>query len=113
MRRNQDIIDAVGETFSIHVNGETVPAIAGESVLSTLLASNIRALSKNDYGRLASAYCGMGVCHCCTLEINGRHKQRACQVAVQPDMDVRTEANIVVENTDLESHTVEQGETHV
>ncbi|OOE35338.1 (2Fe-2S)-binding protein [Salinivibrio kushneri] len=113
MRRNQDITDAVGKTFSIHVNGETIPAIAGESVLSTLLASNIRALSKNDYGRLASAYCGMGVCHCCTLEINGRHKQRACQVAVRPDMDIRTETNIVVENTDLESHTVEQGESHV
>jgi len=113
MKRSQDITDAVGQTFSIRVNGETVPAIAGESVLSTLLASNIRALSKNDYGRLASAYCGMGVCHCCTLEINGRHKQRACQVAVQPDMDVRTEANIVVESKDLESSTVEQGETHV
>ena len=128
MKRSQDINDAVGQTFSILVNGETVPAIAGESVLSTLHASKIRAVSKNDYGRLAGAYCGMGVCHCCTLEINGRHKQRACQVAVQPDMDVRTEANIVVEsqafekkvfqnkeveNTDLESNTIEQGEPHV
>ena len=96
-KRNQDITKVLDKPFTINVDGKTIPAVEGESVLSALLASNIRQLMKNDYGAESGAYCGMGVCHCCLLHIDGRHKQRACQTIVKPDMKVETSRNLVME----------------
>lgn len=95
--RKQDITSAVDKPFSIRVDGRAIEAIEGESVLSALLAANIRQLMKNDYGTESGAYCGMGVCHCCLLHIDGKHKQRACQTVVKPDMNISTGHNYVIE----------------
>ncbi|MEI8595924.1 (2Fe-2S)-binding protein [Photobacterium sp. Hal280] len=95
--RTQDITPLKDSTFCVSVNDIEVKAVAGESVLSTLLASEFRRLMKNDFGASSGAYCGMGVCHCCLVEINGRHKQRACQTLVQPSMKIRTCRNRVIE----------------
>ncbi|UXI03165.1 (2Fe-2S)-binding protein [Photobacterium sp. TY1-4] len=97
IKRTQDITEALDKPFSIQVDGISIPAVEGESVLSALLASNIRQLMKNDYGAESGAYCGMGVCHCCLIHIDGRHKQRACQTIVKPDMNIETGRNNVLE----------------
>ena len=65
--RSQDITHCVDQPFVIFVDGQPIKAIEGESILSALLASDIRQLMQNDYGKHSGAYCGMGVCHCCLL----------------------------------------------
>lgn len=96
-RREQDITDIIGSSFGIKVDGNSITAVAGESVLSTLFASNIRQLMENDYGSRSGAYCGMGVCHCCLVHINGKSKQRACQTLVAPNMIIVTNLNEVMQ----------------
>jgi len=96
-KRKQDITEAMDRLFTINVDGIQMLATEGESVLSTLLASSVRQLMKNDYGVKSGAYCGMGVCHCCHLHIDGKHKQRACQTIVKPDMQIETGRNMVQE----------------
>ncbi|GHB45954.1 hypothetical protein GCM10007094_39070 [Pseudovibrio japonicus] len=97
VKREQDITKTVDRPFTINVDGVPLPALEGESVLSALLASDIRQLMKSDYGSLSGAYCGMGVCHCCLLHIDGKHKQRACQTIVKPGMRIQTQRNMVLE----------------
>jgi len=92
-KRKQDITAADEESFLIYVNEKPLNALPGESVLSTLLAADIRQLMKNDRGVCSGAYCGMGVCHCCHVKINGEHKRRACQTVVEPEMKVSTITN--------------------
>ena len=64
-------------------------------MLSVLNAVGVRQLSPNDHGEMKGAYCGMGVCYCCLVKIDGRHKRRACQTLVQPGMSVETGTNRV------------------
>ncbi|KZL15721.1 Hydrogen cyanide synthase subunit HcnA [Pseudovibrio axinellae] len=97
VKRKQDITEIVDRPFTINVDGVSFPALEGENVLSALLASDIRQLMKSDYGTLSGAYCGMGVCHCCLLHIDGKHKQRACQTIVRPGMRIQTQRNMVLE----------------
>ena len=96
-KRHQDITEVLDKPFIIRVDGKPIPAVEGESVLSALLASNIRHFMTNDYGTNSGPYCGMGVCHCCLLHVNGRFKQRACQTLVKPDMEIETNRNQVLE----------------
>ena len=96
-KRSQDITDCVDRPFVIFVDGQPIKALEGESILSALLASDIRQLMQNDYGAHSGAYCGMGVCHCCLLHVDGQHKKKACQTLVQPNMNVETHRNNVTE----------------
>ena len=95
--RSQDITHCVDQPFVIFIDGQPIKAIEGESILSALLASDIRQLMQNDYGKHSGAYCGMGVCHCCLLHVDGRHKRKACQTLVKPNMNVETHRNNVTE----------------
>ncbi|POA98926.1 (2Fe-2S)-binding protein [Chromobacterium sinusclupearum] len=93
LNRNHDIQALQGQTLTIHINEEAVAAAPGETVLSVLNAIGLRRLSRNDNQQIAGSYCGMGVCHCCQVRIDGRHKRRACQTLVQPGMRVETASN--------------------
>ncbi len=77
----------------IMINDEAVYAYQGESVLSTLLSHKIRGFSQNDHGKVQGPYCGMGVCYCCMVKINGINKQRACQHSIEDDMRIDTRSN--------------------
>ena len=93
IKREQDITPANEKSISITVDNEVIEAIPGESVLSTLLATSKKRVMKNDHEVNSGAYCGMGVCHCCHVEIDGKHKQRACQTIVKANMTVNTNVN--------------------
>lgn len=75
------------------IDGQPVNAMSGETVLAVLNALGKRAIARNDHQQLMGAYCGMGICHCCLVKINDRHKQRACQTQVQAGMRVETATN--------------------
>ncbi|WP_455290004.1 (2Fe-2S)-binding protein [Cupriavidus necator] len=91
--RNYDIQPLQGEMLTMYIDGHTVPAAPGETVLSVLSAVGLRRLSRNDNQQLAGSYCGMGVCYCCLVRIDGRYKRRACQTLVRSGMTVETVSN--------------------
>lgn len=96
LSRKNDIVpshDIASEEITVTIDGKPVTAYMGESVLSTLLSLNIRNFSQNDHGIIQGAYCGMGVCHCCMVKINGNNKQRACQYSVENNMCIDTLSN--------------------
>lgn len=91
-QRIRDIVRAPAQ-IEIEIDGKMVPAHEGESVLAVLFATGKKAISRNDHGLVYGAWCSMGVCFSCLVEINGRKKQRACQALVQPGMQVRTRSS--------------------
>ncbi|MBF8674929.1 (2Fe-2S)-binding protein [Pseudomonas fulva] len=96
MERSLDIQPLPAEQISLSINGTAVTAVPGETVLSVLNAVGVRQLALNDHGQVSGAFCGMGVCHCCLVAIDGRPKRRACQTLVRAGMRVETQVNPVV-----------------
>ena len=97
LNRKYDIQPLIQPDMTIVLNGQVVNAAQGETVLSVLNSVGVRQLSPNDHGQISGAYCGMGVCYCCLVNIDGRHKRRACQTVVRPGMQVETGLNRVIE----------------
>lgn len=83
--------------MTVHINGQPVSAALGETVLSVIQSLGLRQVARNDHDQISGAYCGMGVCQCCLVRINGRHKRRACQTLVRDGMRVETQVNRIVE----------------
>ncbi|GLX90540.1 MULTISPECIES: cyanide-forming glycine dehydrogenase subunit HcnA [Pseudomonas] len=97
LNRQYDIQPLMQADMTILINGQAVNAAQGETVLSVLNSVGVRQVSANDHGQISGAYCGMGVCYCCLVNIDGRHKRRACQTVVHPGMKVETGHNRVAE----------------
>jgi hydrogen cyanide synthase HcnA len=79
--------------MTVHINGQAVNAAIGETVLSVIQSLGMRQIARNDHNQISGAYCGMGVCQCCLVRINGRHKRRACQTVVRDGMQIETQVN--------------------
>ncbi|WP_130904962.1 MULTISPECIES: (2Fe-2S)-binding protein [unclassified Pseudomonas] len=92
MKRTFDIQPFAAD-FCVFINGQSIPAASGETVLTVIQALGIRQLARNDHDQTSGAYCGMGVCQCCLVKIDGRHKKRACQTLVREGMSVQTLVN--------------------
>ena len=93
MNRINDVEPLKEDVVTVYVDGMPTRAARGETVLSTLFALGKRAISRNDHDHVYGAYCGMGICCCCALNINGIEKQRACQVVVRDGMTIKTQSN--------------------
>ena len=96
LERTFDIQPLVQADMTVHINGQVVSAAIGETVLSVIQSLGVRQIARNDHDQISGAYCGMGVCQCCLVKINGRHKRRACQTVVRDGMLVETQVNRVV-----------------
>lgn len=93
LERSFDIQPLVQEDMTVHINGQPVTAAIGETVLSVIQSLGLRQIARNDHNQISGAYCGMGVCQCCQVRINGRHKRRACQTVVRDGMQIQTQVN--------------------
>ncbi|MFJ5284083.1 cyanide-forming glycine dehydrogenase subunit HcnA [Pseudomonas sp. NPDC088429] len=91
--RTFDIQPLAQADMTVHINGQAVDAAIGETVLSVIQALGMRQIARNDHEQISGAYCGMGVCQCCLVKIDGRHKRRACQTVVRDGMQIETQAN--------------------
>ncbi|MDR6161536.1 (2Fe-2S)-binding protein [Pseudomonas fluorescens] len=96
LERTFDIQPLVQADMTVHINGQAVSAAIGETVLSIIQSLGVRQIARNDHDQISGAYCGMGVCQCCLVKINGRHKRRACQTVVRDGMLIETQVNRVV-----------------
>ena len=79
--------------MSVVIDGKTLRARRGSSVLAVLFAHGHVAVSKDLAGRISGAFCGMGVCFACNVVVDGA-KRRACVVTVQDGMSIRTCVNL-------------------
>lgn len=93
INRTFDIQPLVRADMTVCINGQTVSAAIGETVLTVIQSLGIRQVARNDHDQISGAYCGMGVCQCCLVKIDGRHKQRACQTIVREGMSIETRVN--------------------
>ncbi|HGM5554132.1 cyanide-forming glycine dehydrogenase subunit HcnA [Pseudomonas sp. S3(2024)] len=97
LERTFDIQPLTQADMTVHINGQPVTAAIGETVLSVIQSLGVRQVARNDHGQISGAYCGMGVCQCCLVKINGRHKRRACQTVVRDGMQIETQVNRIDE----------------
>lgn len=79
-------------TFAIELDGESITAVDGESILSAVAASGKLLLRTDKRGAMRAPFCGMGVCFDCQVSVNNQPPQRACLTKVQPGMFIRTQA---------------------
>lgn len=93
LEREFDIQPLLRADMTLFINGQQVAAAEGETVLSVIQAEGQRLVALNDHAQVSGAYCGMGVCHCCLVSIDGRYKRRACQTLAKPGMHVQTLTN--------------------
>jgi hydrogen cyanide synthase HcnA len=91
--RKFDIQPLTRADMTVRLDGQAVNAAQGETVLSVIQSLGQRQVARNDHDQISGAYCGMGVCQCCLVRIDGRHKRRACQTLVRPGMQIETRAN--------------------
>lgn len=81
---------------TLTVDGEPVEARADDTVATALLAAGAGATRKTPVSRSGrAAYCLMGVCFECLVEIDGVPNRQACLVPVAEGMVVRRQDGAV------------------
>ena len=81
-----------GTPIEIVVDGQQVPAFAGETVAAALLAAGRRELRRTSRRSAPRGlYCGIGVCFDCVMTVDGRPNVRTCQIEVRPGMRVESQ----------------------
>ncbi len=81
-----------GPQVAITVDGAHVPARAGDTVASALLAGGRRAWHTSRAGHPRGLYCAIGLCFECSLTVDGVAGVRACQTPVADGMVIETQA---------------------
>ncbi len=77
---------------TVTLDGRAVPARAGESVASALLAAGRQVLSRSaKYHRPRGPFCLSGSCGSCLVRIDGEPNRRACRTPCRDGMRVETQ----------------------
>jgi hypothetical protein len=78
-----------GELIELLVDGEVVPAYAGETISGALTAAGRRVFRHSEKtGGPRGVFCGIGICFDCLVTVEGMGRVRSCMVAVRPGMRV-------------------------
>ena len=77
---------------TVDIDGRTVHVECGLSVAAALMRVGVRELRRSPTGMPRGAFCMMGVCQECLIEIDG-HRRQACLVAIEPGMRIVTGVN--------------------
>lgn len=75
----------------LEIDGREIEVAAGTTVAAALQQHGLLAWRRSPRGQLRGAFCGMGICFECRLEIDGIAGQRSCLIPVAPGMKVRSE----------------------
>jgi predicted molibdopterin-dependent oxidoreductase YjgC len=80
-----------GCAITVFVDDEPIEAYEGETIGAALLASGRRVLRRTSYAAAPRGlFCGMGVCFDCAVDVDGRHRLRACITEVRDGMRIST-----------------------
>ena len=78
------------QLVNLTINGKLCKAPQGQTVWAAMaLAGNVSTRISPVTQKPRSAYCAMGVCYECMIEINGMPNQQACLTQVEEGMEVR------------------------
>ena len=94
MRRGPlDLVRARPEpAFEFSFDGEAVTALPGQTVAAALWQSGRLAWRRTRVGdRPRGAFCGMGACYDCLVELDGVPNVRACLAPARPGARARTQ----------------------
>ena len=75
-------------SIRLTIDGESVMTQAGDTVAAALLAHSGNASRETGKGSPRTAFCMMGVCFDCLVEIDGRPNVQACMTQVREGMVV-------------------------
>jgi D-hydroxyproline dehydrogenase subunit gamma len=78
------------QPLTVQIDGQPVPAFAGESVATVLLALGRRTFRHTGHGTPRGLFCGMGVCFDCLVTVDGVENVRACLTPVAEGMVIAT-----------------------
>ncbi len=78
-----------GAAVHLTLDGVAITAHAGDTLAAALLAHSGDASRSTGHGVPRSAYCLMGVCFECLVELDGQPGTQACMVTVRDGMVVR------------------------
>ena len=85
-----------GTPVRIHVDGETVDAVAGDSVAAAMLAAGLARFRASPVdGSPRGPHCLIGNCYDCLVEIDGQANRQACLVPVEDGMQIRRPTGVV------------------
>ncbi len=74
---------------AVELDGEAVPAVAGEPVAVSLFAAGVRVLSHSaKYHRPRSFFCLSGHCGACLMRVDGEPNVRACRAPAREGLKV-------------------------
>ena len=88
MRLSHATIRPAGKPISIRFDGQTIPALEGETIAAALSAAGIVAFRRTLGGAPRGLYCGMGACFDCVVTVDGRIGRRACLEKAVDGMEV-------------------------
>ena len=81
--------DTSTKTISLTLDGELIMAQAGDTVAAALLAHSGTASRETGKGASRTAFCMMGVCFDCLIEVDGSPNVQGCMVQVRDGMVLR------------------------
>ncbi len=83
---------AASDSFEFTFDGQTISALAGESIAAALSADHRLALRHTRNGQPRGLHCGMGACFDCIVTVDGRAGVRACLAKAAPGLNVSSTA---------------------
>ena len=87
--------------MELSINGQAVSVAPGTTVWAAMALADQRITRQAPLTeKPRSAYCAMGVCFECMVEVDGMPNRQACLTEVQPGMQVVTQ--VITEQTGLE-----------
>jgi D-hydroxyproline dehydrogenase subunit gamma len=86
----QRVLDQDRPELRFHLDGETLTAREGDTLLTAILAAGAGWLRESEFGDGRRAgFCLMGACQDCWVTVDGEGRRRACGTLVLPGMQVR------------------------
>ena len=76
-------------TLRVVYEGRAVEAGAGDTLAAALIDAGRLALREAEDGSRRGVFCGMGACHECAVEVDGRPGRLACMIEAEDGMVVR------------------------
>lgn len=83
-----------GASVQFTLDGEQVMAPVGTSLAAALLAHSGEASRETANGAGRTAFCMMGVCFDCLVEVDGTPNAQACMTLVRDGMNVRRQIGL-------------------
>ncbi|WP_417597312.1 (2Fe-2S)-binding protein [Pararhodobacter oceanensis] len=75
-----------GALLHMTLDGAPITARAGDTLAAAILAASDDASRHSTMGTPRTAYCMMGVCFDCLIEVDGQPNTQACMVAARDGM---------------------------